>query len=57
MRPIKKPRSYSDFTLAHLRQMFGLENQKRRLSVDETLLEPSEWLRTILRRSRQRTSK
>lgn len=52
MSPIKKPRSYSDFTLAHLREMFGLENQKRRLPMDKTLLDPSEWLKTSLERSK-----
>ena len=52
MPKLKKPRNYADFTLAHLRAMFGLENKKQPLLLSDHLLEPSDWLKMSLERSK-----
>ena len=52
MPKLKKPRSYSDFTLGHLREMFGLENRKQSLQLAGLLLEPSDWLKLSLEKSK-----
>jgi hypothetical protein len=48
MKPLKKPRSYSDFTLEHLREMFNVRSKSYALSLDETPVPPSAWLLTTL---------
>jgi hypothetical protein len=52
MAKLKKPRSYSDFTLDHLREMFGLENEKQPLRLSGHFLEPSDWLKLSLEKSK-----
>ncbi len=52
MKPLKKPRSYSDFTLEHLREMFGIRNRTQALVPGCTLLPPSAWLLTTLQMNR-----
>jgi hypothetical protein len=51
MKPLKKPRSYSDFTIEHLQEMFGIQNRKRPLRLFQSILEPSEILRAVLERN------
>jgi|688.fasta_scaffold1407733_1 hypothetical protein len=52
MKILKKPRSYSDFTLAHLRELFGVENTESPLLLAKSPLEPSDWLLTTLEKSK-----
>jgi hypothetical protein len=49
---MKKPKSYSDFTLDHLREMFGIKNTRRKLDFANTSLAPSSWLLTTLTMNR-----
>lgn len=53
MKTLKKPRSYSDFTLAHLRELFALENASADLHLGNHPKEPSEWLLETLEISKQ----
>jgi len=51
MTKLKKPRSYSDFTLDHLQVMFGLKNGKRALNLANQMITPSQWLNDALEKS------
>jgi hypothetical protein len=51
MKNLKKPRSYSDFTLSHLREMFGIENASFPLNLAQKLAMPSELLVSTLHRN------
>ncbi len=52
MPKLKKPRSYSDFTLGHLREMFGLQNRIQPLLLTSELIEPSDWLKINMARTK-----
>jgi hypothetical protein len=52
MKLLKKPRSYSDFTLEHLREMFHLQNKQVALNLDVTAMPPSSWLVETLKMNR-----
>lgn len=43
-----QPKSYSDFTVQHLRDMFGLKDRKEDLHLDKQTIPPSEWLLTTI---------
>lgn len=47
----KKPQSYSDYTLAHLREICGIDNTKARLQLLTKPVQPSELLTQILARN------
>lgn len=40
------PKSYADFSLQHLREMFGLKDKKQDLALNQQVVQPSEWLLT-----------
>jgi hypothetical protein len=44
----KKPRSYSDFTLNDLREMFDIKNERKPFLLAQKKIKPSEWLKTTL---------
>jgi hypothetical protein len=44
----KMPRSYSDFTLTDLREMFGISNENKSLNLPKNKIEPSDWLITTI---------
>jgi hypothetical protein len=52
MKLLKKPRSYSDFTLDHLEQMFSIRSTMKDLRLSQVSLLPSEWLEATLSRNR-----
>jgi hypothetical protein len=52
MKLLKKPRSYSDFTLDHLQQMFGIRSTMEDLLLSQVSVLPSEWLEITLLRNR-----
>ncbi|TAE27846.1 MAG: hypothetical protein EAZ92_08870 [Candidatus Kapaibacterium sp.] len=49
---MKTPKSYSDFTLEHLRVMFGITNKESVLNLLQYSIEPSAWLVETLSYSR-----
>ncbi len=51
MPKVKKPRSYSDYTLDHLKDICGVDNQKVALNLPGELIEPSDLLKLVLERS------
>jgi hypothetical protein len=53
MKILKKPRSYSDFTLEHLRELFGINNIKRPLNFVVKPIEPSAWLAAGIEKSKR----
>ena len=42
------PKNYSDFTIQHLRDMFGLIDRKENLTLNKQSIQPSEWLLTTI---------
>lgn len=48
MKKAKKIRSYSDYTLEHLRNVCGIDNCKAQLSLLKNPINPSEWLLTTI---------
>ena len=50
--PTKKPRSYSDYTLADLQTICGVDNRKSSLQLGSQTLEPSDWLKQSLQNSK-----
>jgi len=53
MSKLKKPRNYSDFTLDHLQEMFGLRDKLQPLHLEGSPLTPSEWLIITLDKQKQ----
>lgn len=49
MKKAKKIRSYSDYTLEHLRNICGIDNHKTQLSLFKNVIKPSEWLLATIR--------
>ena len=43
-----EPKSYSDFTIPHLREKFGLKDKKQALFLDGELIPISDWLKMTL---------
>ncbi len=52
MPKLKKPRSYSDYTLDHLKDICGVDNQQMGLNLQGKLIEPSDWLKLSLAKSK-----
>lgn len=50
-RELKKPRSYSDYTLEHLQVLCGIQNTQQRLNLHRQDIEPSAWLQAALEKS------
>jgi len=53
MTKLKKPRSYSDFTLEHLQTMFEIKDKLHPLNLGGQPLNPSDWLTLTLERQIQ----
>jgi len=51
MSKLKKPRNYSDFTLDHLQEIFGVRNQITDLNLTSYEITPSDWLKLSLEKS------
>jgi hypothetical protein len=49
MKKAKKIRSYSDYTLEHLRNLCGIDNHNTKLSLLKHAIKPSDWLLTTIR--------
>ncbi len=52
MKPLKKPRSYSDFTLQHLRELLGINNHRHALNLLQQPIEPTDWLKITLEKNK-----